>query len=260
MAAIHILALGIALFLAAPQRPQVLVFFPEPGARPRDYSALMAAYPGFRFVYVPSPASRKNWSEAGKLSAMDQLAFEKKAVADWVRAALAALKRQGINEAGAIGHGPGGLAAAAACQLSPAFRACLDIDGETLGSPFLLDAAFDQPFLWLKPLTDPVAPPTSAELKERGMTRGEYEEIMSRSGTAAMTRARRISTIVTLYAPDAGHRSILTERAGTRSFVLATAVIRDFFDEHLRGHESALFSGFGTGYPEIVFQQFFGRK
>ena len=196
------------------------------------------------------------WEAAGRKSAADQIAFEQRAIKTWVKAGLSAPAMRNARAVGAFGHGAGGLATAAACQLSTAFQACLDMDGETLGSPFILDAPFDQPFLWLRPLSDPVVPPTDALIKVRGMARAEYDAILSKSGAVALWKARRIATMVTLYAPDADHESFTGKRAGTRSFSLATTVIRQFFDEHLKRRPSPLFDGSATGYPEIVFQQF----
>ena len=175
---------------------------------------------------------------------------------EWVKDGLFILSRMKAATAGVFGHGAGGMAAAAACQISSAFRACLDMDGETMGSPFVLDLPFDQPFLWLRPLRVAPPPPTDAELKDRQITREEYDLIMSKSGLASMWKSRRIATVVTLYAKDAGYASFTGRGVGTRSFDLARTVIGEFFDEHLKGRKSPLFSGLTTGYAEVVYQQF----
>ena len=144
----YILAIGLAGCVAAesPVEP-VLLFFAAPGLRLKDYKPLLQAQSGYRVLLISSPASHAAWAAAGKKSAADQIEFEKQTIQDWVKAGLSTLTRLKVSSAGTFGHGAGGLAAAAACQMTHVFRACLDLDGETLGSPFLLDTPFDQPFL-----------------------------------------------------------------------------------------------------------------
>ncbi len=241
---------------AQPEPAPVLLFFPPPGAPAGAYRALLQSLSGYLVITVKPRSSVAEWRHAATLPASEQLAFERREVEKWVEDGLRALRKHGAKTAGVFGHGAGGLAAAAACQISSSFRACLNLDGEAMGSPFLLEASFDQPFLWLRPLRDPALAPTDAELKDRGMTRADYDLAMSKSGPSAMWKARRMATLVTLYAKDADYESFTSARAGTRSFTLGRTVMLAFFDEHLKGRRSALFAGFATGYPEVVFQQF----
>jgi hypothetical protein len=248
----------IAVTVAAhgPQGSPVVLFFPAVGYGIGTYRAFLQSLSGYTVVFVQPQYALKAWQTAGKLSASAQLAFERQEMKEWVKDGLFVLGRMKVPTAGVLGHGAGGLAAAAACQLSREFHACLDMDGDSMGSPFLHDTPFDQPFLWLKPLRDAPVPPTAAELKDRQMTQAEYEAIMAKSGPAAMWKSRSIGTMVTLYAKDADHESFTSRRAGTRAFDLSVTVVQQFFDEQLRGRPSPLFGGYATGYPEIVFQQF----
>jgi pimeloyl-ACP methyl ester carboxylesterase len=233
-----------------------LFFFPPPGAGVSDYRKLLQLLSGYTVVFVQPQYSRTAWENSRRLPVSRQIAFERQEMREWVKDGLFVLSRMKAASVGVFGHGAGGMAAAAACQISPAFRACLDMDGETMGSPFVLDIPFDQPFLWMRPLRVAPPTPTDAELRDRQMTREEYDSIMSKSGLASMWKSRRLATIVTLHAKDAGYDSFTGRGAGTRSFDLARTVIGEFFDEHLKGRKSPLFGGFATGYAEIVYQQF----
>ncbi len=248
----------IAVTVAAhgPQGSPLLLFFPATGYGIGSYQAFLRSLSGYTVVFVQPQYSMKAWKNAGKLTAAAQMEFERQEMREWVKDGVFVLGRMKASAAGVFGHGAGGIAAAAACQMSPAFRACLDLDGESMGSPFVLDDSFDQPFLLLRPLRDAPLPPTAAELKERKMTREEFDAILAKSGTAAMWKSRAVATMVTLHAKDADYESFTSRRAGTRAFALAIAVIQEFFDEHLKGHRSPLFSGYATGYPEVVYQQF----
>ena len=140
----------------------VLLFFPAVGSGIASYSALLRSPPGYTVVFVQPQYSLKAWANAGKLAAAAQLDFERQEMKDWVKDGLFALARMKAVPAGVFGHGAGGLAAASACQESPLFRACLNMDGETMGSPFVLNSLFEQPFLWLRPLRDATLPPSTA--------------------------------------------------------------------------------------------------
>lgn len=252
----------IAATVAAhgPPGSPVLIFFPGIGSGIEAYRRLLGSLSGYKVVFVQPQHSLKEWNNAGRLPAAAQMDFERRELKEWVKDGVFVLGRMKARAAGVLGHGAGGLAAAAACQVNPIFRACLNLDGETMGSPFVLDQPFDQPFLWLRPLRETAPSPTAAELKDRQMTRGEYESIMAKSGSASMWISRSVSTMVTLYAKDADHKSFSNGRAGTRAFGLATTVIQEFFDEHMKSRRSLLFSGYATGYSEVVYQQFMTMK
>ena len=157
--------IGVTVAAHGPPGSPVLLFFPPTGSGIGAYRALLHSLSGYTVVFVQPQSSKKAWENAGKLPAAAQMAFERQELREWVKDGVFVLGRMKAATAGVLGHGAGGLAAAAACQLSPAFRACLSMDGETMGSPFVLDDPFDQPFLWLRPLRDAPLPPTAAELK-----------------------------------------------------------------------------------------------
>ena len=248
--------IGVSVIRKARASDPILIFFPPPGAAVDDYRGMLQLLSGYTVLFVQPQYSRTAWKKSGGLTAAGQIDFQRREMREWAKDGLFVLARMKAVSAGVFGHGSGGMAVAAACQTSNAFCACLDLDGETMGSPFVLDRPFDQPFLWLRPLRAAPVPPTDTDLKDRQMTRDEYGAILSKSGVAAMWNSRRISTMVTLHAVDADYESFTGRRAGTRSFDLGRTVIQEFFDEHLKGRESPIFSGLATGYPEIVFQQF----
>ena len=84
--------------------------------------------------------------------------------------------RINLAHIGIFGHSRGGLAAAMACQHDRRFKACLNMDGGTLGGPFYADANATpptQPFMWFirfKP------EPSDEQLQSFKMTRQQWDQ------------------------------------------------------------------------------------
>src|SRR5262249_11155339 len=84
--------------------------------------------------------------------------------------------RINLARIGIFGHSRGGLAAAMACQEDRQIKACLNMDGGTLGGPFYPDVkgpGVQQPFMWFirfKP------EPSDEQLASWKMTREQWNQ------------------------------------------------------------------------------------
>jgi len=177
--------------------------------------------------------------------------------------------RINLAHIGIFGHSRGGLAAAMACQHDRRFKACLNMDGGTLGGPFYADAnatSPTQPFMWFirfKP------EPSDEQLQSFKMTRNQWNQNRDRIQSRVNGFFRSVkggSYRVTLN--GATHLSfsdspLLASDVGLDdlAFRLRVArIVRDctlaFFDTHLKNHPSQLLRGALTNYPEVTVERF----
>jgi pimeloyl-ACP methyl ester carboxylesterase len=171
-----------------------------------------------------------------------------------------------LTRIGIFGHSRGGLAAAMACQHDRRFKACLNMDGGTLGGPFYVDTTPPtQPFMWFirfKP------EPSDEQLKTWNMTREMWNQYRDRVHSRVNGFFRSVkggSYRVTLN--GATHLSfsdnplLASDRLDDLAFRLRVArIVRDwtlaFFDTHLKNHPSQLLRGALTNYPEVTVERF----
>lgn len=177
--------------------------------------------------------------------------------------------RINLAHIGIFGHSRGGLAAAMACQHDRRFKACLNMDGGTLGGPFYADANATpptQPFMWFirfKP------EPSDEQLQSFKMTRQQWDQNRDRVQSRVngfLSGVKGGSYRVTLN--GATHESfsdtpLLAPKVDPDelAFRLRVArIVRDctlaFFDTHLKKHPSQFLRGALTDYPEVTVERF----
>ena len=177
--------------------------------------------------------------------------------------------RINVAHIGIFGHSRGGLAAAMACQHDRRFKACLNMDGGTLGGPFYVDANATpptQPFMWFirfKP------EPSDEQLQGFKMTRKQWNQNRDRVQSRVNGFFRSVkggSYRVTLN--GATHQSFSDSpllASGVDPDDLAfrlriVRIVRDFtvafFDTHLKNHPTQLLRGALTNYPEVTVERF----
>jgi len=170
---------------------------------------------------------------------------------------------------GIFGHSRGGLAAAMACQHDRRFKACLNMDGGTLGGPFYVDAYTTpptQPFMWFirfKP------EPSDEQLQSFKLTRNQWNQNRDRVQSRVNGFFRSVkggSYRVTLN--GATHESfsdfpLLESKVDGEDLALRfrmVRIVRDytlaFFDTHLKNQPTQLLRGALTNYPEVTVERF----
>lgn len=177
--------------------------------------------------------------------------------------------RINLADIGIFGHSRGGLAAAMACQHDRRFKACLNMDGGTLGGPFYADANATpptQPFMWFirfKP------EPSDEQLLSFKMTRKQWNQNRDRVQSRVNGFFRSVkggSYRVTLN--GATHESfsdspLLASNVDLDDLALRlriARIVRDctlaFFDTHLKDRPKQLLGGALTNYPEMTVERF----
>lgn len=174
--------------------------------------------------------------------------------------------RINLARIGIFGHSRGGLAAPMACQQDQRFKACLNMDGGTLGGPFYPDAVPKQPFLWFirfKP------EPSDEQLLSWKMTReqwnqnrdriesrvnGYFQKIISGSYRVILNGAiHQTFSDVPLFEPKVDLETLAFRfrmMRIVRTYTLA------FFDRHLKNEKSQLLNGASTDFPEVTVERF----
>jgi alpha-beta hydrolase superfamily lysophospholipase len=174
-----------------------------------------------------------------------------------------------LARVGVLGHSRGGLAAATACQRDARIKACLNMDGGTLGGPFYPpanNANMKSAFMWFvrfKP------EPSDAQLQDWKMTRQQWEQNKDRSESRVNGYFGKIdsnSYRVTLY--GASHQTfsdlplvsseVDLQTAASRFRLIRTvrAYVLAFFKRTLRGDNSDLLNGASSDYPEVTIERF----
>jgi pimeloyl-ACP methyl ester carboxylesterase len=174
-----------------------------------------------------------------------------------------------LTRIGILGHSRGGLAAAMACQRDPRLKACLNMDGGTLGGPFYHDRNSDgpqQPFMWFirfKP------EPSDEQLGTWKMTREQWNQNRDRIESRVngyFQNIRSVSYRVTLN--GATHETfsdlpVLLSKDDLQALAFRTRllrIVRDltlaFFDRHLRNERPPVLNGALRDYPEVTLEQF----
>jgi len=170
---------------------------------------------------------------------------------------------------GAFGHSRGGLAAAMACQRDARLKACLNMDGGTLGGPFYppgKNAHLNSGFMWFvrfKP------EPTDEQLQSWKMTRQQWDQNRDRIESRVNGYFRRINSNsyrVTLN--GASHLTFSDLPLNSSQLDLQTAALRfrllrtvraytmAFFEQTLRGQNSDLMNGASSEFPEVTIERF----
>lgn len=165
------------------------------------------------------------------------------------------LRVTNTRRVGVLGHSLGGLAAAETCRIVNEIRACLNIDAEFQGVPWI-DATRKGPTQTFGFLATPhslyvtryTTPPTAEALAGDGLSRETYDSIMKarqRRQDDALASVGRGAYRVTFEGPAFTHRSFLdldllgatdetsARRAGA-NLRLASRYIRAFFDLTLK--------------------------
>lgn len=171
------------------------------------------------------------------------------------------LKRIGI-----FGHSRGGLTAPMACQRDGRFKACLNMDGGTLGGPFYPDSVPKQPFMWFVRFK---AEPSDDQIGDWKMTRqqwnqnrdrtfsrvnGYFQKIISGSYRVTLNGATHLTFSDTpLFAPKIDLDTLAFRFRMiriVRNYTLA------FFDKNLKNEKSQLLNGVASDYPEVTVERF----
>jgi hypothetical protein len=175
---------------------------------------------------------------------------------------------------GVFGHSRGGLAAAMACQRDVRLKACLNMDGGTLGGPFFppaRNAHMKSAFMWFvrfKP------EPSDEQLQGWKMTRQQWDQNRDRIYSRVNGYFRSIdsnSYRVTLGG-GAVHLTFSDLPLNSSQLDLETVALRfrllrivrayttAFFERTLRGQNSELLNGASSDYPEVTVEQFGPRS
>ena len=174
--------------------------------------------------------------------------------------------RINLARIGIFGHSRGGLAAVMACHQDQRFKACLNMDGGTLGGPFYPDANPRQPFMWFirfKP------EPSDDQLLSWKMTRQQWNQNRDRIESRVNGYFQKITSgsyRVTLN--DATHMTFSDLPLFQSKLDLETLAFRyrmmrivrnytlSFFDRHLKNQKPQLLSGGSNEYPEVTVESF----
>lgn len=150
-----------------------------------------------------------------------------------------------LEKVGVIGHSIGGVAAAAAAQRDPRFKAIVNLDGHLLGLPFAADELGKGPAQPLLELTDGSPPPTDEQLAEWKTTRADFDKAQERidgamrSGAGGSIRVSLDGTTHETFSDNA--LWLPTARDDRRHHMeLVRSYVREFFDSSLRGKSSSL--------------------
>jgi pimeloyl-ACP methyl ester carboxylesterase len=177
--------------------------------------------------------------------------------------------RINLARIGIFGHSRGGLAAAMACQEDQQIKACLNMDGGTLGGPFYPDAkgpGIQQPFMWFirfKP------EPSDEQLASWKITREQWNQNRDRIESRVngyFQNIRSVSYRVTLS--GATHETfsdvpLLSSKIDLQTSAFHARLLRivreitlAFFDRNLRNQRQQLLNGALRDYPEVTLEQF----
>jgi len=167
---------------------------------------------------------------------------------------------------GIFGHSRGGLATAMACQRDRRLKACLNMDGGTLGGPFYPDAMPEQPFMWFSRFKPE---PSDEQLLGWKMNRQQWDQNRDRTYSRVNGYFRAVpsgSYRVTLN--GAVHLTFSDFPLFESNLDLETLAFRyrmtrivrnytlAFFDRYLRNKKPELLTGASTDYPEVTLERF----
>jgi dienelactone hydrolase len=171
--------------------------------------------------------------------------------------------RLDLKRAAAMGHSAGGAFAARACQLEPALKACVDLDGgmaPVAALPVFPDGAvMKQPLLLLEAhTTEAQMSGTREELQEyfrkkeqqlQSCAAGSYNVILKSSGMAHPS----FSDIPLFFAGTQGYPEASVVRRNHR---LIQSFIRAFLDKNLQGRKAPLIDE--ASHPEATVRRYGG--
>jgi predicted dienelactone hydrolase len=171
-----------------------------------------------------------------------------------------------ITRIGILGHSRGGLAAPMACNRDHRFKACLNMDGATLGGPFYPDAVPSQPFMWfIRFRPDPpddqllgfkMTRPQWDQNRDRIESRvnAYFQKIVSGSYRVTLDGATHLSfSDLPLFTPKLDLETLASRYRQiriVRNYTLA------FFDTYLKDQSAKLLRGGSNDYPEVTVERF----
>lgn len=162
---------------------------------------------------------------------------------------------------GVFGYSFGGGAAAEACAMDKRFKAGIDMDGALFGP--VATTGIEQPFLFLDDGNDPPwADLKSANPVRRRYARTEERDLLVERQTLQRRGGYRVKILGTehinftdtaLFSPV--RRITGAGKIGARrAMEIINAYSVAFFEEYLKGNESALLHGPSPQFPEVRFQ------
>jgi predicted dienelactone hydrolase len=271
----------------------VLIFSPGSGMSVSLYSTLIEelASRGYVIVTIAHPYELLGVILSGNRNAItdeekvkDYLAYVKERIyqraadASFVLGKLAELNRNkeswlsnrlDLTRVGVFGHSRGGVAAAQACMADKRFKACLNMDGGTLGRPFYPDSSRGDPtqvLMWFQRFHDK---PSDEQLASWKMNRQQsdqnlyriqsrvnslFQSLQSQSYRVTVSGATHQSfSDVPLLSPNLSLETLAARRRMIR--IIKTYTLA-FFDKYLKHKSGVLFDGSSGDYPEVVIEQF----
>ncbi len=184
-----------------------------------------------------------------------------------------------VTRVGVFGHSLGGLAAARACALDPRIRACMNLDADFEGFPFLAgdSSRITQPFLFFASdhslYERPGATaPSDEDLAQAGFTRTRYDSLMHAYRLAqdhALQSRPGGAFRIMLETPGFRHRSFIdltllnaedTSRAAQArtNLALIREYTRAFFDLVIKGEQQTPLNARVSG-PGVTIESFQAR-
>lgn len=286
-----------APFASIGSRCPVLVFLPGLADGTYAYTAQLEEYASHGYVVVainPTfeafgvvlsgdrviPRSVQGWEQAMTKVASEYFAFERKRLAVWAQDVkfvidrLTELDREtqslfagllDLSKLAVFGHSSGAKAAGLACLNDSRIKAFVNQDGISADSPFISEAAPQQPFLFIHPSRPPPIIPTDEQLRQKNMSRADLDRQRRLAGTA-LQRVRSGSYEVILQTPGVDHASFAdfhlfaSTEAEREAHVRTIQIIRSytlaFFEKSLRGRTTRLLDGQSPSDARVIVRRF----
>jgi pimeloyl-ACP methyl ester carboxylesterase len=286
-----------APFAEVRSRSPVLLFLPGLGEGTYAYTAQLEEYASHGYVVVAiNPTfevfgvvlsgdrvisrSVQGWEQARSKVAAEYFAFERKQLSVWAHDAkfvvdrLTELDREtrnllaghlDLSRLGVFGHSAGAKAAGLACLSDSRIKACVNQDGISADSPFISEAAPQQPFLYIHPSRLPPIIPTEEQLKQMNMTRADLER-QRRLANTALQRVRGGSYEVILRTPGVDHGSFsdihlfadtdAERKAHAQTMQIIRSYTLAFFERSLRGRTAKLLDDPWSSDGSVIVRRF----
>ncbi len=168
-----------------------------------------------------------------------------------------------LEKIGVFGHSLGGMAAARACQLTTLIHACINLDAEFRGPPYVEYSPNDpikQPFLFFVSqhslyISKHILPPTNEDLTNMKLTRRVYDSLMNSYQTRqnnALANMSGGSYRVSIEANGFVHRSFIDTKLfekmndttilnqNLKNIEMIRAYTLAFFDKYLKNINASL--------------------
>lgn len=174
--------------------------------------------------------------------------------------------RLDLGKIGVFGHSLGGVASVIVCAADQRVKAVVNLDGGTGEIEDNIERGATRPLMLLVKEHPAAAAVTDAQLASWGMSRKQYDELMSKNAD------RRTSTLKKLSFPAyrvsirrAEHMNFSDARLlendnkgidARRALQIVNAYTLAFFDQYLENENSLLLTGVSAAYPEVIFEVF----